>query len=102
MFTIVYTTTSSKKEAEKIAKALVEGRLAACVNYFPIKSMYVWKGKISYDDEYVLLCKTVKSNFSKVKKKIKQLHSYELPCVFSIKIENGDAKYLRWIREAVK
>jgi len=99
---LVYTTTGSLEEAEKIAKHLVESKLVACVNYFPVKSIYQWKGKTCCEEEHVLLCKTVERRFNKVKEAIKKLHKYEVPAVFSIKIKECERKYLQWIQDSVK
>jgi len=99
---LIYTTAGSLKEAENIAKNLVEKRLVACVNYFPIKSVYWWKGKACCEKEYVLLCKTVESRFTEVKEAIKKFHSYEVPAVFSIKIGEGESKYFQWIQDSVE
>jgi len=101
MFILVYTTAGSRKEAVKIAQALIKEKLVACVNYFPIHSTYRWKGKIVSEREYALFCKTTKKNFSRVKHAIKRIHSYEIPAVVSIPLENGLADYLRWIAKSV-
>ena len=69
MFGIVYITASNEKEARKITRHLLKERLVACVNYFPIYSEYLWNGKIEKSREYLLVCKTVKRNFNKIKKK---------------------------------
>lgn len=102
MYAVIYTTAGSKKEADKIARMLVEERLVACVNYFPIISVYSWKKKTEYGREYALLCKTLKKNFKKIKEKIKNMHSYEIPCIISLPIEKGDEDYLHWIRGSIR
>lgn len=81
---------------------LVDKHLAACVNYFPITSVYTWKGKTETEGEYALLCKTTKGNFEKIRKKIKHTHTYELPCVISLPIDKGDEEYLQWIKKSVE
>jgi periplasmic divalent cation tolerance protein len=98
----VYVTAGSRKEAEKIAKTLVSEKLVACINYFPVKSAYIWNKKTESAGEYLLLCKTLKSRFPKVKRRIRELHSYELPTIVAITIDDGDPKYLSWVKEAVK
>lgn len=97
MFILVCTTTGSAGDAKKIAKKLVRERLIACANYFPIKSIYSWKGKICSDSEYLLMCKTTKSKFTLIKKAIKDAHKYELPEIISIDIVDGEQKYLNWV-----
>lgn len=102
MFILVYLTCGSLKEAEKIAKTLVKEKLIACANYFPISSTYSWKGKITTEKEYLILCKTTKKNFPSIKQVIQKVHSYELPAIVSIPTEGGSADYLRWISLALK
>ena len=99
---IVLTTTASREEAEKIAHALVERRLAACVNIVgPIHSVYRWQGKVESADEHLLLIKTSAAGFNGVAKAIRELHSYELPECIELSIESGSAEYLDWIEQSV-
>jgi len=95
---IIYSTFSNKEEAENIAKILLQKRLIACVNYFPIKSFYWWQGKIEESKEIGMFIKTLKINFSKVKKLIKKHHSYATPCIISWKIDKADKKYFNWLK----
>ncbi len=96
------TTTGSREEAEKIAHALVERRLAACANIVgPIHSIYRWQGKVESADEHLLIIKTTAAMFDGVRKAIRELHSYELPECIQLPIEGGSAEYLRWIEESV-
>jgi periplasmic divalent cation tolerance protein len=102
-YRIVLTTTGSADEAERIATALVEAELAACVNIVsPITSVYRWKGAVQKEQEWLLLIKTTASAFENVSKKIRELHSYDLPECIQIRIEAGSAEYLMWIEENVK
>src|SRR5512146_3096610 len=99
---LVITTTGSREEAEKIAHALVERRLAACANIVgPIHSIYRWQGKVESADEHLLIIKTTAAMFDGVRKAIRELHSYELPECIQLPIEGGSAEYLRWIEESV-
>lgn len=99
---IVLTTAGSREEAEKIAHALVERRLAACVNLVgPIHSVYRWQGKVETAAEHLLLIKTTAARFDSVAKAIRELHSYELPECIELPIEAGSVEYLRWIEESV-
>ena len=99
---IVLTTAGSKDEAHKIARQLVERRLAACVNVIaPIHSVYRWKGEIESSEEWLLVVKTSAGAFESVCKAVKELHSYELPECFMLSIEDGSAAYLDWIEENV-
>lgn len=87
---------------KKIAKALVDERLAACVNLIPyVKSFYVWEGKTVEDDEGLLVIKTTKDALEKVIKRVKELHPYTLPEVISLDISGGLPEYLNWVVESV-
>jgi periplasmic divalent cation tolerance protein len=101
-YRIVLTTAGSADEAERIATALVEVELAACVNIVsPITSVYRWKGSVQKEQEWLLLIKTKASAFESVATKIRELHSYDLPECIQIPIETGTAEYLKWIAENV-
>jgi|SRR5277367_6768462 len=99
---LVLTTCSSLDEARTIANALVEQRLAACVNIVPqIESVYRWQGKIETATEYLLIIKTTAGAFNPLRDALFELHSYELPECIEIAIEDGSAAYLEWIGESV-
>jgi periplasmic divalent cation tolerance protein len=99
---LVLTTAGSREEGQRIAHALVERRLAACVNIVPqIESIYRWKEKLEAADECLLLIKTTTSAFEHVRDAIRELHSYELPECICVDIEDGSAEYLKWISESV-
>jgi periplasmic divalent cation tolerance protein len=99
---LVLTTAGSREEAEKIAQALVERRLAACVNLVgPIQSVYRWQGKVETATEHLLVIKTTAGLFDAVAKAIRELHSYELPECIQLPIEAGSAEYMKWIEESV-
>jgi periplasmic divalent cation tolerance protein len=100
---IVLTTTGSRTEAQTIGSALVEQRLAACVNIVgPISSTYRWQGKVENAEEYLLIIKTTAAAFPRVRDAIQRLHSYELPECIEVPIEDGSAAYLEWIAESVE
>ena len=102
-YRIVLTTAGSSDEAERIASTLVEAELAACVNIVsPITSVYRWKGLVQREQEWLLLIKTTAAAFENVSKKIRELHSYDLPECIQIPIEAGSAEYLNWLAENVK
>ncbi len=101
MFSIVYITAGSMDEAKSIGRVLVEERLAACVNIFPISSIYRWKDNIEEAGEFVMLVKTVTGKVKDIEIRVKQLHSYEVPCVISLKMDSGSEDYLKWIEECV-
>ena len=97
---VVFITCGSEEEGLKIANALVEGHLAACVNLIsPIRSIYRWEGKILDEKEWLLIVKTQKDRFGELEKKVKSLHSYSVPEIISLPIVEGSSAYLDWIRE---
>jgi periplasmic divalent cation tolerance protein len=97
---IVMTTAGSQEEARKIAHALVERRLAACVNIVPqIESIYRWQQKIETATEWLLLIKTRAESFERIRAAIKELHSYELPECVMLDVAAGSHEYLAWITE---
>ena len=97
---IVLTTAGSQEEARKIAQSLVETQLAVCVNIVPqIESVYRWQGKVETANEWLLVIKTLNTNFSQVCDLIKKLHSYELPECIKLEISGGSQEYLQWIKE---
>jgi periplasmic divalent cation tolerance protein len=102
-FQIVLVTCGSKSEAGKIAHALVEHRLAACVNVVtaPVESIYRWKGRTESAKEFLLVIKSTQSRFAAMRREIERLHSYEVPEVIAVTIGNGSPKYLKWLAESV-
>ena len=95
---VVITTCGSEEEAQKIARELVERRVAACVNIVsPIQSVYRWQGKVESATEWLLLIKTSAEKFAAVRDAIGELHSYDLPECIMVSIEDGSQEYLDWI-----
>lgn len=95
---IVFVTTGSENEAIKIGQVLVEEKLAACANIVPkIRSIYRWKGDIRSDEEYLMIMKTRSSLFPALKKRVCELHSYEVPEVITFPISEGQSEYLNWV-----
>ena len=99
MYVSVYVTAADKAEAERIARMLVEEKLAACVNYFPCRSLYRWQGSIEEEEEYVLVCKTQKALYGQLQKKVRAIHSYDLPAIVAFDITEGEPEYLKWIND---
>lgn len=100
---IVITTAGSEDEARKIARHLVQNRLAACVNVIPrVESVYRWQGKVESSTECLLLIKTTAQGFPAVRDAIGELHSYELPECIVLPIEDGSTAYLQWLGESVE
>lgn len=102
-YIVVYVTTSSVDEAKKIGRELVEERLVACSNIVsPIDSIYRWQGKICEDREALMILKSKKNLFKQIEKKVKELHSYDVPEIIAIPIIEGSEKYLSWLRDETK
>lgn len=97
---VVFITAGSVEEGQNIARALVEERVAACVNIVsPIESVYRWQGKVQDDREVLLIAKTATEMLEKLARRVKQLHSYEVPEIVALPIVAGSEDYLRWIDE---
>jgi periplasmic divalent cation tolerance protein len=95
---VVFSTCASGEEAQRMARALVEKRLAACVNVIPgIRSVYRWKDAIEDEEEVLLLIKTSRSLFEELREEIERLHSYEVPEVIALSIVDGSERYLSWL-----
>src|SRR5437667_11581770 len=99
---IVFVTCGSREEGEGIARAVVEEKLAACVNVVPgVRSCYVWEGKLTWAEEVMLLVKTTESRYEELQARIRELHSYEVPEIIAVPIQIGFDKYLQWIEKSV-
>ncbi|MGH9694861.1 MAG: divalent-cation tolerance protein CutA [Bryobacteraceae bacterium] len=99
---IVFSTCGCEAEANRLARALVEERLAACVTVLPgLTSIYRWQGKVETASEHLLLVKTTRERLPAVENRIRELHSYELPEIIAVPITAGSEKYLAWIQEQV-
>ncbi len=97
---VVLVTCGSEEEAVRIARALVEERLAACANLIsPIRSIYRWEGKVCDEKEWLLVIKTMRERFEELDKRVKALHSYSTPEVIALPIIDGSAAYLKWLEE---
>jgi periplasmic divalent cation tolerance protein len=95
----VYIVAADLAEAERIAEALVEDRLAACVNILGnIHSVYRWQGAVERADEIALIAKTTSSLFDRLVERVRALHSYDTPAIAAWPIVAGDAAYLNWIQ----
>jgi periplasmic divalent cation tolerance protein len=99
---IVLTTTPDAAEAERLARSIVEEKLAACVQILPkMTSVYFWEGKVQTEPEHLLLIKTVGEKFDALSEFIQKNHSYDVPEIVAINSENVSDSYLAWIKDYV-
>ncbi len=95
---VVLSTCSAAEEARKLARYLIEQRLAACVNVIrAVDSFYRWQGKVQEDAEFLLVVKTSRELFSKLRSEWEKLHSYEIPELIALPIVDGSPNYLNWM-----
>ena len=100
---IIVLVTCPASESEKLARALVERSLAACVNIVPgIRSIYVWEGKVCNESEELLVIKSTTAAWDQLSTAVKELHSYDVPEIISLPIGAGDKPYLDWLNSAVR
>lgn len=102
--TVVLVTCGSRVEARKIARAVVEKRLAACVNVVtaPVEAVYRWKWKVESAREFLLIMKTTPRRFEGLKTEILRLHSYDVPEIIALPVKAGSKPYLRWVKGSVE
>lgn len=100
---VVLSTCGSSQEAARIARTLVEQRLAACVNVTsPVRSVYRWEGRVCDEDEVLLVVKTSRSLFDRVRRAIEKLHSYQVPEVVCLPMIDAAPNYLNWLTASVE
>jgi len=103
MYILILVTTKDKREARKIARALINSRLAACVNILnKVESVFRWQGKVDSASEAMLFIKSKRTKLPQVIRLIKSLHSYDLPEIISFSIASGSKEYLNWIDESLR
>jgi len=99
---VVLITVASREEADRIARRLVDDRLAACVTIVPqVRSLFMWEQKLSQEDEVLLLVKSRRARFAQLAAAVKRLHSYSVPEIIALPVVMGSADYLRWVSESV-
>ena len=97
-----YITAPNKKEAEQIAKKLLDKKLIACANVINnVNSYFVWKNKVQNSKEIIICGKTTSKNQTKIIKAVKSIHSYAVPCIIFFDIKNGNKDFLKWIEQSV-
>lgn len=100
---IVLTTTPDKVEAERLARTIVDAKLAACVQILPqMTSVYFWEGKVQTEPEHLLLIKTLEESFDELSAFIKTHHSYDVPEIVAIDADKVSEAYLNWIQDSVQ
>ncbi len=101
---VVLVTCPSRAAARRIARTLVEQRLAACVNIVsaPVHSIYRWQGKIEQARELLLIIKTVRSRWKAVLQEVRSLHSYQVPEILALPVGDGLPAYLRWVQQSCR
>lgn len=99
---VVFITAKDKPEARRIARKLLQKKLAACVNFVPIESMYVWDGELQEEDEVLMIVKTKTEVFDELASTVKIAHSYDTPEIIGAPVILGSREYLKWIDNAVK
>ena len=101
-YCLVYITTEDEEEARRIGEALVSEKLAAGVNIHPIASIFWWQRKINRETEVAMLVKTRAELVDKVISRVKELHSYEVPCIVALPVDKGSPDFLEWISQSTK
>jgi len=100
---LVLTNLPDRAAAERLADALIEKRVAACVNILaPCKSVYRWQGSVQHDEEHPLLIKTTAARYPELESAIRAVHPYELPEIIAVPIEGGLPEYLAWVGAETK
>jgi len=102
-FVVVLVTVPDAEVGTKLARALVEERLAACVNLVPgLRSIYAWEGKIADDAELLCLVKTRRALYPAVRDRVAALHPYQVPEVIAVSVAEGNDPYLAWLAAATR
>ncbi len=103
MLSLGYITAPTKKEAKDLVVFLLQEGLIACANIVPtVESYFVWEGQIEKSSECLVLLKTRAKNEKKIIKLIKKYHSYDMPCITFLGLENGEPEFLKWVDESCR
>lgn len=102
MYSMVYATASDEEESRRIGRSVIEKKLAACANTFPIKSIYWWKGRIEEDNEQALIFKTRSELVPALIEEIQKESSYDVACAVSYTMSEGNREYLEWIENSTR
>ena len=96
MIALAYSPCPNHEEAVRLAKVLLERKLIACANIFPITSVYEWEGKVVEDGEVVLIAKTSREGFPVLRQALEELHPYDVPCILELSGDANDS-YTQWL-----
>lgn len=97
-YCLVYVTVPNVEEGARIGRALVQERLAACANLLPaVRSFFWWEGSVQDEGEALLLCKTRQALLTRLTDRVRELHSYTVPCITAVALSDGNPEFLRWI-----
>ncbi|HUZ47589.1 MAG TPA: divalent-cation tolerance protein CutA [Terriglobia bacterium] len=100
---VIMVTARSRRECRKIARKLIDEKLAACVNITaPVQSVYRWEGKVTQDKEFLMFIKTTRDLFAEIATEISLIHSYHTPEIICLPIIDGSQNYLQWVGESVR
>lgn len=103
MMALIYVTAGDEEEAVNIGETIVKERLAACSNIISdMKSIYWWEDDIEKDNEVIIILKTLEENVETIINRIKEIHSYDNPCIIAIPVLNVSSSYLKWLKEEIK
>jgi periplasmic divalent cation tolerance protein len=103
-YVVVLVTCASRREASRIARSVVDRKLAACVNILdaPVRSVYRWKGKIEQAREFLLVIKSSRARLAALQAEVERLHSYDVPEFMALPIVGGSSRYLTWLGDCVR
>ena len=100
---VIFVTAGSLGEGKKVARHLVETKLAACVSVLPpMESVYRWEGKIAEEGEFLLIIKSTRELFPEIEAAVSKIHSYQTPEIICLPVIEGSSKYLLWVSDSVK
>ncbi|MBP8974771.1 MAG: divalent-cation tolerance protein CutA [Anaerolineae bacterium] len=100
-YLVVLVTAESEAQARRIARRLLQNKLAACVNFVPIESMFLWQGAIQEEEEVLMIIKTRTETFDELMSAVKVTHSYDTPEIIGLPVAIGSRPYLKWIDDEV-
>jgi len=98
----VFTTAGSLEDARKLAKTMIEQKLAACAQISEIESFYIWENDVQNDQEFRIMVKTTKDKYKDVEKAILKIHSYDLPAIYAVDVDKFYKPYGDWVNESLK